>query len=257
MFDSARVLSVLGESYLELELYDKAIEAFVRHRGLLRHQNDDRVRLLAQLTLAYRRLGRSADATNCFRECDSLSSKLSPARLPTLVVLSEAYLSNGEAQAAMFTAQLALDLAGKTVPAQRWGKLGLLALGRAQLELGQLERAAAGLQKALELLDTPTDRRLESADLAAADVLGKLGQPQAAQTSRQIRQDYLRERFVRAAPPTAHLSGDAACGWIDTAPGSACNNHTFMGKMSRCPSVLWGSALHCRSVDVSFAAAAQ
>ncbi|MBL9044646.1 MAG: hypothetical protein JNM83_23745 [Myxococcales bacterium] len=193
MFDSARVLSVLGESYLELELYDKAIEAFARHRCLLRHQNDDRVRLLAQLTLAYRRLGRSADATNCFRECDSLSSKLGPASLPTLVVLSEAYLSNGEAQAAMFTAQLALDLA-KTAPRSDGESWGLLALGRAQLELGQLERAAAGLQKALELLDTPTDRRLESLIHAVlADVLGKLGQPQAAQASRQIRQDYLRE----------------------------------------------------------------
>ena len=57
-----------------------------------------------------------------------------------------------------------------------------------------LERAAAGLQKALELLDTPTDRRLESLIHAVlADVLGKLGQPQAAQASRQIRQDYLRE----------------------------------------------------------------
>lgn len=114
MFDSARVLSVLGESYLELGYPDKAIAVFHRHRGLLRHHNDDRVRLLAQLTLAYRQLGRNADATTCFRECDGLSSKLGPASLPTLVVLSQTYLAIGEAQSSLFTAQMAAELAHRT-----------------------------------------------------------------------------------------------------------------------------------------------
>ncbi len=197
MFDSARVLSVLGESHLEIGQPDKAVTAFNLHRNLLRHQNDDRVRLLAHLAIAHRQLGKTADAMACFRECDSLSSKLGPASLPTLVVLSQAYLEAGEAQAAMFTAQLAIDLVRSTTPGvlpvdgESWA---LLALGRAQLQLAQAERAAAGLSQALAQLAVPHDRRLLSlihAELAKA--MDKLDQPQAAQESRRIHAAYLAE----------------------------------------------------------------
>lgn len=197
MFDSARVLSLLGEAYLELGQVDRAVAAFVRHRGLLRHHNDDRVRLLANLSLGYRQLGSAKEAAAAFAECDALASKLGPASLATLVVLSQAYLQSGEAQAAMFTAQLGLDLARHGAPGllpldgESWA---LLALARAQQELSQTERAAAGLAQALSLLCRPHDRRLLSLIHAElAKVLDKLGQPQGAEESRQIRQAYLRD----------------------------------------------------------------
>lgn len=197
MFDSARVLSVLGEAYLELGQVDKAVATFERHRGLPRHHNDDRVRLLANLSLCHRLLGQAKEAADTFAECDALASKLGPASLPTLVVLSRAYLQSGEAQAAMFTAQLGLDLARHGAPGMQspdgesWA---LLALARAQQELGQIERAAAGLSQALSLLSRPHDHRLVSLiHEELAKVLRKLGQDQGAESSRKIREAYLAE----------------------------------------------------------------
>ena len=197
MFDSARVLSVLGESYLEIGQADNAVTVFTLHRNLLRHQNDDRVRLLAHLAIAHRQSGKTADAMACFRECDALSSKLGPASLSTLVVLSQAYLEAGEAQAAMFTAQLAIDLVRSPAPGvslvdgESWA---LLALGRAQLQLAQVERAAASLSRALAQLAVPHDRRLLSLIHAElAKVMDKLDQPQAAQESRRVHAAYLAE----------------------------------------------------------------
>lgn len=206
MFDSARVLSVLGEAYLELGMTDKAVSTLARHRTLLRHQNDDRVRLLANLTLAYRKNGQSAEAAACFRECDSLSSKLGPATLPTLVAQSAAFLDCGEAQSAMFCAQLALDLSrAKEQPdGESWA---LWALARAQLRLGQTQRATAGLSQALEKLIAPTDKRLESLiHEVLAEALTKLEQTAAAEASRSIRAAYLasiaQSQDHAAAPPT-------------------------------------------------------
>ncbi len=209
MFDSARVLSVLGEAYLELGMVDKAVTALARHRTLLHHQNDDRVRLLANLTLAYRKSGLTAEAAACYRECDSLSTKLRSATLPTVVAQSTACLEGGEAQSAMFCAQLALDL-GRSREQPDGESWALWALARAQLRLGQTQRATAGLSQALEKLSTPKDKRLESLiHEVLAEALTKLEQTAAAEASRSIRAAYLTSiaKGQAAAPNPAPHSG--------------------------------------------------
>lgn len=203
LFDSARVLMVLGGAYLELGMPDKAVTALARHRTLLRHHNDDRVCLLALLAIAYRRAGQSAEATACIRDCDHLTSKLGPATLQTLAIQSTAFLECGEAQSAMFTAQLGLDLARsrETPDGESWA---LWALARAQLRLGQTQRATVGLSQALEKLSTPRDARLESLiHEALAEALDKLSQTSAAAASRNIRNQYLQriERGQASASP--------------------------------------------------------
>ena len=207
LFDSARVLSVLGEAYLELGMPGKAVVALLRHRSLLRHHNDDRVRLLALLSIAHRQAGQHADAVACLRECDGLTSKLGPATLPTLVTLSCAFVECGEAQASMFTAQLALDQARnrETADGESWA---LWALARAQLKLGQTQRATVGLSQAIEKLSTPKDKRIESlVHDALAEALDKLGQTAAAAASRSIRNQYL-QRIGRSPAPAS--TGSAA-----------------------------------------------
>ena len=117
--------------------------ALVRHRLLLRHHNDDRVRLLALLSIAHRQAGQHADAVACLRECDGLTKSSGRRRTDA----GDAKLCVCGVQGSPdlgVSAQLALDRARNRKTAD--GGWALWALARAQLKLGQTQRATVGLE---------------------------------------------------------------------------------------------------------------
>jgi tetratricopeptide (TPR) repeat protein len=192
LFDSARVLTVYGAAQLELRKFDAAIESFLHHRRLLRHHNDDRVRLLSLLAIAYKQRGQKVDAEACFRDCEKLSNALGPATLTTLVIQSLACLVCEKIQAATFFAQLALDLARSEArpDGESWA---LWVFSRAQLRLGHADRAVEGLRHALAMLVSPRDVRLESLlHQALGDALSAQNLHEEARASFAIRAAYLK-----------------------------------------------------------------
>lgn len=192
LFDSARVLTVLGAAYLELRLFDQAIAALTKQLSLLRHVNDDRLRVLALLSIAQHGRGDRSEAATYFRETQRMVGLLGPASFSTLIALSTAALGCGEAQAAQFHAQLALDLArSRSVPdGENWATW---AQGRAWLALGRKNHALADLYRALEKLAQPKDERLESLLHEALAQALQSHDPDGAQNHRQKRVAYLQQ----------------------------------------------------------------
>lgn len=192
-FDSSRVLSVLGDAYLELGDLEHAVSTYERHRTLLRHANEDKAYLLANLATAHLQRGNREPGLACLTEAEEILAKLQNAARPdTLDVIGRAHLEVGEARKAMTYAQQALERARKKDDAQA-EILALYGIARAHVQLDEPRLALERLPRAQELLRRYPNRRMDS---LVHEQLGlaseKVGDSATATTSQELRLHYLR-----------------------------------------------------------------
>lgn len=192
-FDSSRVLSVLGDAYLEIGDLEHAVSTYERHRSLLRHANEDKAYLLANLATAHVQRGNRDSGLACLRESEEILAKLQNAARPeTLDAIGRAHLEVGEARKAMTYAQQALERARKKDDAQA-EILALYGIARAHVQLDEPRLALERLPRAQELLRRYPNRRMDS---LVNEQLGlaseKVGDAATASAALQLRLDYLR-----------------------------------------------------------------
>jgi tetratricopeptide (TPR) repeat protein len=184
-------LTVLGDAYLEVGDPRRAMKLYERHRGLLRHENEDKSYLLSCMVVACLLLSEREQALTFLRESVEVFSRFPSPRAETVDALVRAYLELGEPRRALELSQSALEVARKKGDA-RAEAMALCGIARAHVQLDESRLALDRLPRALELMPRLHDRRLNS---LVHEQLGlaheKLGEMAQAATALEVRMEYL------------------------------------------------------------------